>query len=94
MYYKKDITKITTVDQLNADLFGKYTTYLAEKATVNRKEDGELVAYLTCLGYLSATKKHFQKKFINEKAPAVFEADKWWMFIRALESTKKKAYLS
>ena len=61
VHYKKDITEITTVDQLDSDLFGKYTTYLAEKATVNRKEGWELVAYLTCLGYLSAAKKHFQK---------------------------------
>ena len=34
-HYDGNITEITSPDQLTADLFGKYTTYLAKKATVH-----------------------------------------------------------
>ena len=89
-HYDGNITEITSPDQLTADLFGKYTTYLAEKATVHRKMGGGLVSYLTCQGYLSATKMYFQKKYINEKLPPVFEQDKWRFFTSAVKTIKSK----
>ena len=89
-HYDGDITEITSHDELTVDLFGKYTTYLAEKATVHRKTGGELVSYLTCQGYLSATKMYFQKKFMNEKLPPVFEQDKWRFFTSAVKTIKSK----
>ena len=73
---------------LDDDLFGKYSTYLANHATLKCKEGAALLSYNAAYGYLSATKSYFINKFHNLRTPAVFENCTWGKYMSFVHKAK------
>ena len=73
---------------LDDDMFGKYSTYLANHATLKYKEGAALLSYNAAYGYLSATKSYFINKFRNLRTPAVFENCTWGKYMSSVHKAK------
>ena len=86
----KCVDDIKSMEDIDDQLMGAFSSFLALKATKYCLPNQPLIKYLTAYGYLSAMKMYFVSKFKNEPLSPVFEPLKFRSYLNAIFKAKSQ----